>query len=236
MGDAYPDVNRSELAAVDREEMVEVDRVMIHDLGIALLQMMENAGRNLADLAIRRFDSRRIVVLAGSGGNGGGGMAAARHLFNRGRSVDVVLIKDVLTDAAAQQRDVLRRIGVRLHRQPVRLESADLIVDAMIGYSLAGPPRGSVANVIRKIRSLPIPVLALDTPSGLDVSSGEAFDPHVVATATMTLAAPKHGLIGHDSVGEHYLADISVPASVYATFGKTMGNPFAESTIVRIRG
>ena len=64
--------------------MVEVDRIMIEDLNIRLHQMMENAGRNLADLAIRRFEPRTVVVLAGSGGNGGGGITAARHLANRG--------------------------------------------------------------------------------------------------------------------------------------------------------
>ena len=80
--------NGIEVPAVTREQMVEVDRVAIEDTGPNLLQMMENAGRNLAEQALSSLgDSWReanIVVLAGSGGNGGGGICGARHLANHG--------------------------------------------------------------------------------------------------------------------------------------------------------
>ncbi|MEE8157916.1 MAG: NAD(P)H-hydrate epimerase, partial [Dehalococcoidia bacterium] len=76
------------------EQMREVDRLMIEEYGILLIQMMENAGRNLAHLARRRFldgDSQgsRVLVLAGTGGNGGGGLVCARHLRNQGADVRV---------------------------------------------------------------------------------------------------------------------------------------------------
>ncbi|MBT8200659.1 MAG: NAD(P)H-hydrate epimerase [Acidimicrobiia bacterium] len=216
--------------------MVEVDRTVIEDVGISLLQMMENAGRNLADLAIRRFKPGRTVVVAGSGGNGGGGMAAARHLFNRGVAIEVLLIKEDISPVASQQRDVLRRMGVSVHLDRAVLDTADLVIDAVIGYSLSGAPHGVAADVMQQMCELNVPILALDTPSGVDVTTGEAFDPHIEATATMTLAAPKSGLVGHPAVGEHFLADISVPRSVYNSLGKRMGNPFAQSTIVRITG
>ena len=73
----YPEVSADELGWLDEPQMVEVDRVMIEDLGIELLQMMENAGRNLATLIIDRFAPGSVTVLAGSGGNGGGGLVAA---------------------------------------------------------------------------------------------------------------------------------------------------------------
>ena len=73
-----------DLPAVTAAQMREVDRAMVEDFHIELVQMMENAGRNLADLAVRHFGPRSTVVLAGSGGNGGGGLVAARHLANRG--------------------------------------------------------------------------------------------------------------------------------------------------------
>ena len=87
---------------------------MIEDLRIELMQMMENAGRNLARLACRRFSPGRVVVLAGSGGNGGGGMVAARHLANWGVAVTVVLAqeRDRLGPVPAHQLDVLERMGV----------------------------------------------------------------------------------------------------------------------------
>src|SRR5262249_40569114 len=84
-------VSRRELPALTTEQMREVDRVMVEDLHIELVQMMENAGRSLAELAIDRFSPGSVTVLAGPGGNGGGGLVAARHLANRGCQVQVVL-------------------------------------------------------------------------------------------------------------------------------------------------
>ena len=82
-----PTIPASDLPAITREQMEEVDRVMIDDLHISLVQMMENAGRNLAALAQQRFRPSTVTVMAGSGGNGGGGLVAARHLSNWGVEV-----------------------------------------------------------------------------------------------------------------------------------------------------
>ncbi|MGQ9850748.1 MAG: NAD(P)H-hydrate epimerase, partial [Aggregatilineaceae bacterium] len=79
------------IPAITTAQMAEVDRLMIEEYGILLIQMMENAGRNLAEQARRMLGGdltdRRIVVLCGAGNNGGGGMVAARHLHNRGARV-----------------------------------------------------------------------------------------------------------------------------------------------------
>jgi len=232
----FPEVQLDSVAMVNRDQMIEVDRVMIEDLGISLLQMMENAGRNLADLAIQRFSPTRVLVLAGSGGNGGGGLAAARHLSNRGVEVAVALTKFELNPVPAHQLEAALAMGIEA-AAGVSLPSlldADLVIDAIIGYSLTGPPRGAAAALITEATSLGAPILSLDVPSGVDVTTGDAFEPHFEATATMTLAAAKIGLVGHQAVGELYLADISVPPSVYAGLGLAMGNPFAASTLVRL--
>ena len=84
-------VEGRDVPALTADQMREVDRAMVEDLHIELIQMMENAGRSLAQLAIARFAPARVTVLAGPGGNGGGGLVAARHLLNRGRTVSVVL-------------------------------------------------------------------------------------------------------------------------------------------------
>ena len=76
-------VSRSAVPALTTEQMRAVDRAMVDDLHIELIQMMENAGRTLAELAIARFSPTLVTVLAGPGGNGGGGLVAARHLANR---------------------------------------------------------------------------------------------------------------------------------------------------------
>ena len=220
--------------ALTEEQMREVDRAMVEDLHIQLVQMMENAGRSLADLALRRFGTAAAVVLAGPGGNGGGGLVAARHLANRGTEVSVVLShpESAVSPVAALQLDIVRRIGITVVDEPA---DGDLVIDAIIGYSLRGDPSGRSAELIAWANHQPAPVLALDTPSGLDVTTGHAGSPCVRATATLTLALPKVGLLNAPGVvGELFVADISVPALVYERMGITVGNLFARDTVVEV--
>ncbi len=78
-------------------------------------------------------------------------------------------------------------------------------------------------------------MLALDTPSGLDVTTGHAGSPCVRATATLTLALPKIGLLNAPGVvGELFVADISVPALIYERMGITVGPLFARDTVVEV--
>ena len=86
----FKNVHADSLSWISEEDMIDVDRVMIDDLQIELIQMMENAGRALSSVVQERSSASRIVVAAGSGGNGGGGLVAARHLINAGRDVSVV--------------------------------------------------------------------------------------------------------------------------------------------------
>jgi NAD(P)H-hydrate epimerase len=231
------------------EQMIEVDRVMIIDYKIELIQMMENAGRNLAHLARRRFfdgdpKAKKVVVLAGTGGNGGGALVCARRLHNYGAQIQVFATKpDVnFTPIPAHQLDILHRMKVAI-AQADGIEQADkpdLIVDGIIGYSLKGAPRGTAGDLIRWANKQNVPILALDAPSGVDTTTGTVFDPAIQATATMTLALPKEGLRApgiEKRVGELYLADISVPPELYAepALKLSVGPIFSESDIVRLR-
>ena len=97
------ELDSSHVPTLTAAGMREVDRIMIDELGIELLQMMENAGRTLAELARSRFGPQSVVVLAGPGGNGGGGLVAARHLANHGVDVRVVLGEGIcLIDALCE--------------------------------------------------------------------------------------------------------------------------------------
>jgi NAD(P)H-hydrate epimerase len=231
--------------AVTSAQMREVDRAMIEDFHIELVQMMENAGRGLTELAVDVFGPPRVLVLAGPGGNGGGGLVAARHLANRGRQVRVVLATQAERLAAVprHQLDILTRMGVpvavaaRLDDLPSTLHAhgdVDLVIDALLGYSLSGDPREPVASLIRWINEQSAPVLSLDTPSGLDVTSGVPAEPCVLATATLTLALPKTGLLRAPQVGQLHLADISVPPVLYRRLGIEVGDLFAQSPIVHV--
>jgi NAD(P)H-hydrate epimerase len=115
----------------------------------------------------------------------------------------------------------------------------DLVIDGLIGYSLKGAPRGITAELIRWANRSMSPVLSLDAPSGLDTTTGRIFDPVVRAVATMTLALPKEGLRAprvSSVVGELYLADISVPAELYARepLSLEVGPIFARRDVVRL--
>jgi NAD(P)H-hydrate epimerase len=236
------------LPALTTAQMIEVDRAMMADYQITLLQMMENAGRNLAHLARERFlagDPRgqKVVVLAGTGGNGGGALVCARRLHNYGADVQLFTTKadEAFAPVPGQQLAILRRMGVPVApAAAVEATTAVLIIDGLIGYSLRGRPRGAAADLIQWANQQALPILVLDTPSGLDATGGAIYEPAIRATATLTLALPKVGLLSETAVGhvgELYLADISVPPALYAGPGLQLdvGPIFASADIVRIR-
>lgn len=233
-------VVRDQVPSVDTEQMVEVDRAMIEDYGIELIQMMENAGRNLAELTSRMLGAslsgRSVCVLCGRGNNGGGGMVAARHLHNRGADVHVIRLAGELKDVPAKQWQILENMELR-NEPYYDLSEADIVVDALIGYGLDGDLRPEAAVWIEKINAAGKPVLALDAPSGLDTTSGTASRLTVRADATLTLALPKIGLMGESArpfVGRLYLADISVPPGLYRKIGLDVQNLFEQDSIIKI--
>lgn len=212
-----PRVTPDGVAWISEADMVEIDRIMIEELHIELVQMMENAGRNLARLVLDLYSPRTVSVAAGSGGNGGGGLVAARHLANAGVEVTVTTTRppDELSGVVAHQHGIVRRMGLT---ESDEVADADVAIDAVIGYSLRGAPRGRSAILIEAMGSARH-VVSLDTPSGLDVTTGNAPGAVVTPQATLTLALPKLGLRRAAVVGDLYLADISVPPSVTADFG-----------------
>jgi len=226
--------------AVSVEQMREVDRIAVEDFGLGILQMMENAGRSLAENVIEMLGDARgeIAVLAGSGGNGGGGLCCARHLHNRGLAVSVLLSKDAsdLKGAAAHQLRILRTAGV----EPLDSAKAEgavgrsaLVVDALLGYSLHGPPRGRVADLIAMSNRKGRRVLSLDLPSGRDATTGETPGQVMQPERTLTLALPKTGLRGLP--GALYLADIGIPPAVYRRIGLSFEWPLWDQYWIPLR-
>jgi len=237
-----------EVPYLSTDQMIEVDRAMVEDFKIELIQMMESAGRNLAHLArIRFLDGdplgKRVVVLAGTGGNGGGALVCARRLHNYGARVSVLVTgpDQNFTSIPAHQLEILHRMNVPVAQTVPEApgDTPHLIVDGIIGYSLQGAPRGTARDLIQWANQQAAPILSLDVPSGVDTTTGRVFNPVIKAAATMTLALPKQGLraAGAEAqVGELYLADIGVPPALYAepVLGVEVGYLFAESDIIRL--
>jgi NAD(P)H-hydrate epimerase len=222
-----------DVPAVTTEQMKELDRIAMEETGPNLFQMMENAGRNLAQVAIemlgRAWQTARIVVLAGPGGNGGGGICGARHLANRSGRVALVLSDpDHLRDVPAMQRKIFYQTqGREIEISRIAEQRPDLIVDALIGYSLKATPRGVAADLIRWANGIGAPILALDVPSGVDSTTGETSGVAITPERTMTLALPKTGLF-RATTGDLCLADIGIPEGAYRRVAATYIPPFED--------
>jgi hydroxyethylthiazole kinase-like uncharacterized protein yjeF len=199
--------------------------------GLSYDQMMENAGRAVAEAVRRRqpaLTGKRVVVLVGSGNNGGDGLVAADQLAESGAQIAAYLVK-----ARAEADPHLARvrgrgalIAVAADDQRARvlhnaLGSADVVIDAVLGTGIKLPLEGAAKRVLgtaKKVlsgrQSRPL-IVAVDCPSGLDCDTGELAEEALTADLTVTLAAAKPGhfrMPGAAAVGELSVADIGIPA------------------------
>jgi NAD(P)H-hydrate epimerase len=221
-----------EVPALTTTQMREVDRIAMHETGPNLFQMMENAGRNLAEVALESlgedWQQARVVVLAGTGGNGGGGITAARHLANRGVRVELCLaMPNKLSEVAAWQRKIFQSTsGKEVEFRSLESKEVGLILDALIGYGLESAPQGIFAELIRWANGASAPVISLDMPSGMDSTTGQTPGEFIRSTCTMTLALPKLGLAR--AAGTIVLADIGIPEETYRRIGIAHSSPFGK--------
>jgi len=220
--------------------MAEADRVASEELGIPLEVLMENASNQIATAArlfLGGVAGKRIVAFAGSGNNGGDALGALRHLSGWGAQVRAVLSgpADRLRPPARRQHDILAKLGVTHDTAPV--EDADLLIDGLLGYSVTGPPRDAVADLIRAANTSRLPILAVDIPSGLHPDTGDPLGITVRAALTVTLALPKRGLIATRSqalVGDLLLADIGIPPQAFDRVAIETRGLFESGDLVRI--
>ena len=175
------------------EEMGEADRLAIAG-GVPGLTLMENAGRAVADEVARRFpDAGTVAVLCGPGNNGGDGFVAARHLAERGYEVKLGFKGDpsrLPADAAANAK---RFVGAREPLTADILAGTDVVVDGLFGAGLARPIEGDYAALIEAVTASNLPVIAIDVPSGIDGTTGEARGVAIEAQATVTFFRLKPG-------------------------------------------
>ncbi len=220
---------RAGIVYVTAEEMRRIDDVTIREFQVDVLMLMENAGRAAATMARRMFQGttigKRVACLGGGGNNGGDGMVAARHLANWGANVEVIVgtTKDRMKSVPLGQLHILEKMRIPILSTDYALRDYDLLIDGLMGYGLEGNPRDMVAVLIKDANTSGRPILALDVPSGMNATTGEAYDPCIKATSTLTLALPKTGFLARGAslyLGDLYLADISIPGKVYQSFGQ----------------
>jgi NAD(P)H-hydrate epimerase len=181
--------------------------------------MIENAGLNLARLAfLMGNQATSYIVVAGSGGNAGGGMVAARRLAAWGRKVDLFLPKDKkkLSKILLEQLMRAKNVGVDIHNGLPSSNTPDsLILDCFLGYSFEYREDELTDQVFLFFRQN-YPVISLDCPSGIDITTGENFS-RFHPLATLTIAFVKTGLLRlpPEGLGDFYVCDIGVPVQIY---------------------
>jgi ADP-dependent NAD(P)H-hydrate dehydratase / NAD(P)H-hydrate epimerase len=213
------------------EDVARLDAAAI-ECGVTTLQLMEIAGWQVARCAWEQIGRRPtgISVLAGHGNNGGDGLVAARHLATWGCTVRVTVVADMsrvqglVRDHVISARACGVEVSVTTETDAARATTAGsaLVIDSLLGTGLRSAPREPVASVIRELNASEGTILSVDVPSGLDASSGEAFDPCIRASATCTLTAMKRGLRssgGLARAGAIWIADIGMPAAAWERAG-----------------
>ena len=196
-------------------EMAEADRLTIAG-GVPSIDLMENAGRAVADRA-QPLPGQRVVVVAGTGNNGGDGFVAARLLAERGYEVRVVLVGDagrIKGDAAIAAE---RWSGPVEQASPVSLQRAEIVIDALFGAGLDRDVEGLPRAMIRAMNASAASVVSVDLPSGINGSTGAVMGIAVEATQTVTFFRRKPGHLlmpGRLHCGAVHVADIGIPASV----------------------
>ena len=216
---------------VTSQQMRAIDRSAIEDYGIPGVVLMENAGRAVAQVAAHRSAAivphAHILAVCGRGNNGGDGVVAARHLHNKGLSVEICLLAeaDQLSGDAAVNYHIARHMGLTIREMPeaqdlgVCLKTAHLLIDAVLGTGASGEVRGPTRSAIEAINQANLPVIAVDIPSGVSADTGAILGEAVRAERTLTFGLAKIGHYcypGRRCCGEIEIVDISLPAELVA--------------------
>jgi NAD(P)H-hydrate epimerase len=202
---------------LDSDQMRATDAWAIQDQAVPSLELMETAGRAVAEAAAEVSGSGRALVVCGKGNNGGDGLVAARALREMGFDAEALLLapgEQLSEDARAnlERFDGARHVGVG--ELPGVLEGAGVVVDAVFGTGFAGAPRDPAASAIEAMNGIDAPVVATDIASGVNASTGEVEGKAVGADLTVTFHSPKLGhwiAPGKEHTGDLRVAPIGIP-------------------------
>lgn len=193
--------------------------------GISLLQLMENAGFNIAQEIISRFPKeKKVTIFCGLGGNGGDGFVAARHLLNEGYHLTVILLgkaRDINNEAALKNWLILDSLQDKVSlievtdSSTVPQTSADIVIDALLGTGTKGQLKPPISQAVGYINSLDALKISVDVPTGIDSDTGEVLGIAVRADLTVTFYKEKIGLQkAKRYVGELFVKEIGLPKEI----------------------
>jgi ADP-dependent NAD(P)H-hydrate dehydratase / NAD(P)H-hydrate epimerase len=235
------------MKALTAAEMQQVDRLTTERFGIPSYQLMETAGKSVAEVFLEQYGYRmpdapgRVAVLCGKGNNGSDGFVVARYLKEEAEQVHVYLFgkPDELRGDAAKNFERWREIGDVTQVQSaedwdkawVEISGAEVIIDALLGTGIRGAATALIAQAIEDVNRLshgataarPGWIVAVDTPSGLPSDGEAATGPVIKAHRTVTFTAPKVGqLISQDAgcCGQLVVREIGSPAALVEDTGK----------------
>ena len=214
------------MRVVTAEEMRRLDHLTIHAHGVPSLKLMERAGQGVVDVILKRWSQlarRGVLVAAGKGNNGGDGLVIARLLREREFPCEVACVARAgeLSPDAAANLERYRAVGGSFTEVPpgdldtVRrlMRDKGLLVDALLGTGLRSPVEGFLADVVELMNASGVPIVAVDTPSGLHADKGTPLGATIQAEVTVTFGFPKTGQVIHPGVaygGELVVADIGI--------------------------
>ncbi len=216
---------------VTSDVMRQIDAKATKD-GIPSIELMENAGRSIAQAIIADFtlelDDAVFAIFCGKGNNGGDGFVIGRYLFSAGFKVSFYHIgsPDEFSGDAKQNYDLIKELKIdttevtSIDELPEILES-DFSIDAIFGTGFSGSPKGISAELIDYINSEPQEIIAIDIPSGLNADDGTYGDTVINADYTYTIALPKYGLYvspGREVAGDVEILPIGIPIEVVDSF------------------
>ncbi|MDR3190746.1 MAG: NAD(P)H-hydrate epimerase [Lactobacillaceae bacterium] len=202
--------------AVTAQEMQQYDRFTIDEIGVPSLVLMERAALAVTEvLGAGNFDLTSVLVMAGLGNNGGDGVAVARLLAQKGVKVDLLLLGDETRASVNStiQLKIARNYGMQTISRVKDFRSYTVIVDALFGIGLSKPVPVKLGDIIKRVNAANVPVVSVDVPSGLNATTGDIMGSAIRATATVTFAYAKTGLLqneGTKRAGSIYVKDIGI--------------------------
>lgn len=225
---AFPSILYTKDTALTLQDFKQMDYYAVENYGLPIELMMENAGLQLANL-IASFASpnQTIQIGVGNGNNGGGGMVAARRLAAWGYTVFIDPFTNITKELPSKQLKRAISFGAQLGA----IEKPAVWVDAYMGFSQRLPLPQPLLDVLEQANSSKALRISLDIPTGF---LGDLDELYFTSDKVLTLAYPKKILTNLPITTEQYVADLGIPASVYAHFN-VEPLPFFEGNILEIK-